>query len=232
VLDPRFYRTASQKLIGLARQATVECGFKMEYFDLGGGFASANTLHAQYLPGEQVVPTFDQYAVAICDVFTAEYAGTGNLPQLYLESGRSLIDEAGHLITSILAQKYTPDGRRAIIADCGINMLYTTTWYRLSTRPARRISAPANETVLYGPLCMNIDVLRESVQLPPMERGDKLVLHPVGAYNVVQSMQFIMYRPAVVMIRPDGELCVIREKETLQDVESRERLPEGLDFTC
>ena len=35
---------------------------------------------------------------------------------------------------------------------------------------------------------------------PDATLGDVLALHPVGAYNVVQSMQFIEYRPAVVMI--------------------------------
>jgi diaminopimelate decarboxylase len=228
VLDARFYKTASLKLIQLARQAQSECGFEIEYFDLGGGFASNNTLHAQYLPGEQVTPTFDQYAEAICDTFTAEFSGSEKLPQLYLESGRALIDEAGYLITSIIAQKHAPDGRRALIADCGVNMLYTTTWYRLRTMPAKYVPAPVSDTILYGPLCMNIDVVRESVQLPPMERGDQLVLHPVGAYNIVQSMQFIMYRPAVVMIRPDGETVVIRKRENLEVVEGQEVMPDSM----
>lgn len=228
VLEPSFYQTAAEKLILLSRQAKQECGFVMEYFDLGGGFASNNTLHAQYLPGEQVVPSFDQYAEAICDTFTKEFSGEAKLPQLYMETGRALVDEAGFLITSVIAQKTAADGRRALIADCGVNMLYTTTWYRLCTMTAKQIPAPASDTILYGPLCMNIDVVRESVQLPPMEKGDALVLHPVGAYNVVQSMQFIMYRPAVAMIRPDGELVVIRERENLDYVEKQEVMPDSM----
>jgi diaminopimelate decarboxylase len=228
VLDTRFYRTAAQKLIGLGRRAKEECGFEMDYYDLGGGFASNNTLHAQYLPGEQVVPTLTDYAEAICDTFTAEFAGSQHLPQLYLETGRALIDEAGYLIASILAQKHTPDGRRALIADCGVNLLYTTTWYRLRTMPAKQNPAPVTDTILYGPLCMNIDVVRESVALPPLEKGDQLVLHPVGAYNVVQSMQFITYRPAVVLVRPNGDCEIIRERENLEYVEAMERLPDSL----
>lgn len=230
ILDPRFYQTAAQKLIRLGRQAQTECGFEMEYYDLGGGFASNSTLHAQYLPGEQTSPTFDQYAEAICNTFTTEFSGADRLPQLYLETGRALIDEAGYLITTILAQKNAPDGRRALIADCGVNMLYTSTWYRLRTMPAKPHVAPVSDTILYGPLCMNIDVIRESVQLPPLERGAQLVLHPVGAYNVVQSMQFIMYRPAVVLIGANGTCSVIREKENLEYVEEMERLPEHLNL--
>jgi diaminopimelate decarboxylase len=75
---------------------------------------------------------------------------------------------------------------------------------------------------------MNIDVVREEVSLPAMDVGDRLVLHPVGAYNLTQSMQFIAYRPAVVMITLDGSVEVIRERETLEDVERAERLPPRL----
>ncbi len=229
VLDARYYRTASMKLIQLSRQAREECGFDIGYFDLGGGFASNSTLHAQYLSGERTVPTFDQYAEAICDTFIAEFAGSQSLPRLYLETGRALVDEAGWMITSVIANKHTPDGRRALIADCGVNLLYTAQWYRLRTMPARQIDAPPGDTVLYGSLCMNIDVIRESVQLPPMEVGDPLVLHPVGAYNAVQSMQFITYRPAVVLIGTDGDCSVIRERENLEYVEEMERLPDHLN---
>lgn len=228
VLDPEFYRTATQKLIGLARQVSADFGFDLEYMDLGGGFASNNTLHAQYLPGDQVVPTLDQYADAICDPLLDAYSVGSHAPKLYLESGRSLIDEAGWLISSVVAKKHAPDGRPALIIDAGINVLYTTTWYRLSVMPVRKHAGSAINTLLYGPLCMNIDVVRERVHLPPMDRGDAMVLHPVGAYNITQWMQFITYRPAVVMIRTNGEPVIIRERETLSNVEMGEHmLPTG-----
>jgi diaminopimelate decarboxylase len=71
---------------------------------------------------------------------------------------------------------------------------------------------------LYGPLCMNIDVVRESCMLPNMQRGDSLVLYPVGAYNVTQWMQFIEMRPAVVLIGLDKKVKRIRRRETVEDL--------------
>jgi len=47
---------------------------------------------------------------------------------------------------------------------------------------------------------MNIDIVDEAILLPRLERKERLILSPVGAYNVTQWMQFIQYRPAVVMI--------------------------------
>ena len=58
--------------------------------------------------------------------------------------------------------------------------------------------------------------------------GKQLLFHPVGAYNVTQWMQFIEYRPNVVLINEQGEVELIRERESLEDLQARERLPERL----
>lgn len=84
------------------------------------------------------------------------------------------------------------------------------------------------QSVLYGPLCMNIDVVDEGLLLPPLKRGSRLVLSPVGAYNTTQWMQFIAYRPNVVLIGENGEAEIIREAEDLSDIMRRERLPPRL----
>ncbi len=83
-------------------------------------------------------------------------------------------------------------------------------------------------SVLYGPLCMNIDVIDEGLSLPPLKRGMRLILSPVGAYNATQWMQFITYRPNVVLIGEDGQVDVIRHAEDLSDIVRRETLPERL----
>ena len=83
---------------------------------------------------------------------------------------------------------------------------------------------------LYGCLCMNIDVIREEVELPPLEVNDRLVLHPVGAYNLTQSMQFISLRPAVVLIGRNGSVDVIRRRERLIDIENGEQVPPYLQL--
>jgi diaminopimelate decarboxylase len=72
---------------------------------------------------------------------------------------------------------------------------------------------------------MNIDVIREECALPSLTTGDRVVIHPVGAYNVTQSMQFITYRPAVVLIGIDGRVHVIKNRENLEYVQALENVP-------
>ena len=73
---------------------------------------------------------------------------------------------------------------------------------------------------------MNIDAIDEGIQLPPLQRGQRLIFSPVGAYNNTQWLQFIEYRPNVVMVCDDGTVELIREAEDLSDIERRERLPD------
>ena len=75
---------------------------------------------------------------------------------------------------------------------------------------------------------MNIDVLRSSVMLPPLNVGDALLISSVGAYNNTQWMQFIQYRPAVVMITQEGNVEVVRVAEQLAAINDFERLPDAL----
>ncbi|MEO2069448.1 MAG: hypothetical protein ABGX27_08100 [Desulfurobacteriaceae bacterium] len=152
----------------------------------------------------------------------------GDYPKLIIESGRAIVDEAGFLITTVHAAKGMPDGRKAYVLDAGVNVLFTALWYHFNIEIDREVQGPTEPCILYGPLCMNIDVVDDMIYLPPLPRGTRLILSPVGAYNVTQWMQFIRYRPNVVLIGENGNVELIREKETLDDIVGKEKLPERL----
>ena len=79
---------------------------------------------------------------------------------------------------------------------------------------------------------MNIDVIRESVNLPLLNRGDNVVIHTVGAYNMTQWMQFISLRPNVVLIDTEEKPHLIRMGESLDNMNSMEKVPAHLtEFT-
>lgn len=64
--------------------------------------------------------------------------------------------------------------------------------------------------------------------MPLLNRGDHVVVHKVGAYNMTQWMQFIQMRPNVVLIDEKGETHLIRKTQTLEYIEQMEVLPEYL----
>jgi len=136
-----------------------------------------------------------------------------------------LVDDAGYLLGSVIANKRLSDGRRATILDFGVNILFTAFWYEHTISPAQPCSQYGEDTILYGPLCMNIDVVREHIKLPPLNRGDQVVVHRVGAYNMTQWMQFITLRPNVVMLDMEGKPHLIRAAETLEHLSHNELMP-------
>lgn len=234
VLDPRAYAAQVRIMCGFMNAIEDKTNCRIDKIDIGGGFASHNALQGIYLPPEQVVPSIDQYAEAVCDALsecTHQRAAEGReRPTLVLETGRAVVDDAEVLICSVVANKRLPDGRRAVVLDAGLSLLFTAFWYNHDVLPTRPLDGVPEETVLYGPLCMNIDVVRASVMLAPLRVGDHLVITPVGAYNNTQWMQFIQYRPSVVMVHKDGAVSQIRAAERLDTVTALESLPRHLQL--
>jgi len=221
MLDANAYKAATIKIMQLKEQVERDFNCDIEYIDLGGGFASKSNLKGIYQAAEVVVPTADDYAEAITNAIY-ELNKSEKLPKLYLETGRHLIDEAGYLLTSVWGYKRFPDGKKGYILDAGVNLLYTSTWYNFNIELDRRYDGDNEPSVLNGPLCMNIDVIEENLMLPPLNRGSILTISPVGAYNYTQAMQFIRYKPAVVLIDKGGNAKIIKEIDDLETVNYKE----------
>ena len=228
MLSADAYAVAVNKLSDLAFKCKTQLNTSIQYLDLGGGFPSANTLRGAYLPASDTNPSIDDFAEAITTAILNAGFKTEELPLLILEAGRALIDDAGYLLGTVLANKRLSDGRRATIMDFGVNILFTSFWYEHKISPAQDFTHHTEDMVLYGPLCMNIDMVRESINLPLLNRGDQVVVHRVGAYNMTQWMQFIQMRPNVVLIDEKGTPHLIREAEDLKYIEQLEKMPAHL----
>ena len=228
MLAPSAYGIAATKLADLAISVKKKFDHEVKYIDLGGGFASKNTLKGAYLPGTDTNPSIDDFAETISTALLNANFMKDRLPILILETGRALVDEAGFLIGTVISNKRSSTERRTTIVDIGVNILFTSFWYDHKITPAQSFTHYTEDTCVYGPLCMNIDIIRESVSLPLLNKGDHLVIHNVGAYNMTQWMQFISLRPRIVLIDLNHKLHVIREKETLETITSLEKIPPHL----
>ena len=237
IFVPEAYTIATEKLVALRELVYEAKGVLIPCLNLGGGFPSSVKLHGT--PEDFKIPAIEEYADAITKVLNR--LPKRQRPQLRLETGRHLIDDAGYLISTVCAvkgidrTKGVPNiGKRArggYILDAGLHLLYVVAWCRINAMPTAPSPPTLNNTVkLYGCLCMNVDVIREEVDLPPLDVNDRVVLHPVGAYNLTQSMQFINLRPAVVLVGRNGSVDVIRRRERLIDIENGEQVPPYLQL--
>jgi diaminopimelate decarboxylase len=225
IASPTAYAHAVQKMADFKNKIESKTKFRINQFNLGGGFPSQSlphaTQHAAALPG------IEEYAAAICQAMRVAFSQHLQ-PKLILEPGRSLVDAAGYLITTICGRKKTPTGTNAYILDAGVNLLPQAMLCSYPLAITKHITAPLETTHLYGPLCMNTDILSTNSMLPAMQSGEHVIFQSVGAYNVTQSLQFIEYRPNIVWITENGQVELIRASETLADIRRLEQIPSHL----
>ncbi|MFQ5763367.1 MAG: hypothetical protein ACE5GT_00420 [Rhodospirillales bacterium] len=233
VLFHEVYSKAADVLIDTAQRAR-ELGLAPTMIDFGGGFPSSNRLKPLYdVPGgsDSKGDILFPFAEAIFNRLGRAKDLFGGRPTLVLEPGRSVVDSAVQLACTVVAKKEIPGQGTGIILDAGVNLVPTACWY---DHKVGSHAGDADDTEhslepvnIYGPLCMQIDVLRERALLPPMKVGEPVVVSNVGAYCHTQSMQFIEPRPATVLLGSNGPE-IIRRRETWRDVFSLDEIPERL----
>jgi diaminopimelate decarboxylase len=225
MLSPKAYGMAAAKMSELAIRMHQKYHHWITYLDMGGGLPSRNNLKGAYLPGADLVPDIDEFAEAITSGILNSAIDPAHLPLLIMETGRALIDEAGYLLGTVLANKRLTSGKRATILDFGVNLLFTSFWYNHKVTPAQEFTQYREDMELFGPLCMNIDVIRENISLPSLNKGDQVVVQQIGAYNMTQWMQFITLRPNIVMLDQEGTAHLVRQAETVGYINQQERVP-------
>ena len=244
-VDPKMYSKSTRIIIELAEYAK-KLGLNTKIIDVGGGFPSSNKLKPQYdIPGGSKFNenTLQQFSSAIMNhLKKAKHLFNKGKPILILEPGRAIVDEAMQLISKVVSKKKDANGNDSIVMDAGVNILPTAYWYDFEPKLANKLNGSNNNlngktkkngsnyngpVKMYGPLCMQIDSINESVNLPSVELGDVIVFSNVGAYNLTQSMQFIQTRPAVVLLGSNG-VELIRRKETWRDIFKLDTLPKRL----
>lgn len=207
--------------------ATVKNGLGLDFkvVNLGGGFG------IRYVEGDTPLEV-SQYVKAITDAVKNHFAGTYHeLPEIWVEPGRSIIGDAGTTLYTIGSSKDIPGVRKYVAVDGGMTdnprpALYES---RYEAMLANRGNDKAEETVsIAGKCCESGDMLIWDLELPKSNPGDMLAVSCTGAYNYSMASNYNRIRkPAVVFVKDGASELVVR-RETLDDIVrldvSRERI--------
>jgi diaminopimelate decarboxylase len=207
------FRKLGERLAELARAT----GAKLAWIDAGGGLAGANPRPAD---AERRHPWPDPDGW--CDALLAPLAGLAD--RLLLEPGRTLIEPVGALLARVVGLRTTPDGGDACVLDAGLDAVPTAASWRHPVRALVEPAGPERPTALYGPLCMRKDRIAEAAPLPPLARGDLLLVEGTGAYDLSRAMPFSQLRPGVLLWRGGDQASWLRRPERLEDVLAREAM--------
>ena len=213
LLDLEPFRIAYRRTRDLAAILLAD-GFRIERMDLGGGMG---------IPYEgQPTPSFEDYASIVREV-------VGDLGlRLMFEPGRVIMGNAGLLLTRVL---YVKEGttRGFVIVDAAMNDLARPSFYDAHHRIEPVVSPPEGDggraMDVVGPICETGDTFAKNRKLASVKAGDLLVLRTAGAYGATMASTYNS-RPLVpeVLVK-GGDFAVIRARETIVDMLSRERLP-------
>lgn len=214
ILELSPYLDALDKLIDLILALRDE-GIELRHLDLGGGLGIRYTDETPLDPAELLDAVFA----------ALQSRGLEHL-QLILEPGRSLVGNAGVLLTRVEYLKHTP-ARNFAIVDAAMNDLMRPAlydaWHDVET-VAPRPGEPGQAYDVVGPICESGDWLARGRTLS-VKQGDLLAVMSAGAYAFSMSSQYNS-RPRAAEILVDGnQAYLIRPRENIQDLYASEQIP-------
>lgn len=206
-LEP--FADAIDKLLALIDQLSQD-GIALDHIDIGGG------LGIRY--GSEQPPSFANYARIV------EQRFAGRKTKLLLEPGRSLVGNAGLLLTRVEYLKRSIDKNFAIV-DAGMNDLMRPALYEafheIVAVDARE--APEITYDVVGPVCESADFFGRDRSLA-IEQNDLLAILSAGAYGFSMASHYNT-RPAPPELIVDGiDIHEVRPREKIFELFSSEKL--------
>jgi diaminopimelate decarboxylase len=201
----------SETAVSLARLAEelLARGFALETIDLGGGIGIANE------EGPGLTP--EGYAAAVLP-------HVSRLPlKVLIEPGRSLVGEAGALVTRVLDIKEN-GGKSFVVTDAGMNDFLRPALYEAVHRI--EAVAPRGQTFVadvVGPVCETSDFFARDRKMDRPSEGDLLAILDTGAYGFSMASNYnFRPRPAEVLVASGG-FRIVRRRETWEHLTAPER---------
>lgn len=153
-------------------------GYAITHVDIGGG------LGIPYGHEQHPIPSPFDYAALV----KKHIAPLGI--HIILEPGRSIIGDAGVLVTSVLYLK-KGEGRNFVIVDAAMNDFMRPTlydaWQNVILVEKAAMNAPLINVDVVGPVCETGDYLALNRSMPLVAAGDFIVITGAGAYGAVMS---------------------------------------------
>ncbi len=205
------YAEALEKVLQLVDQLEQQ-GIELHHIDMGGGIG------IRYK--DETSPDLDAYAA----ILLAGLKGRGQT--LILEPGRSLVGNAGVLLTRVEYLKHGQSKDFAIV-DAAMNDLMRPALYDAwhDIQPVRPRQGEAKPYAVVGPVCESGDFLGHDRVLALAE-GDLLAILSAGAYGMSMSSNYNT-RPRAAEVLVDGRDChLIRARERYADLMALEHVPE------
>ncbi|MBT8112841.1 MAG: diaminopimelate decarboxylase [Gammaproteobacteria bacterium] len=212
LLDLNPFQSCYEKIYKLVDQLS-DAGIQLKHIDVGGG------LGIRYENSEQP-PTMQQYADVLAPFMK------GRDVEIFIEPGRSIVGDAGILLTRVEHIKSTSDKNFALV-DAAMNDLLRpslyTAWHDIST--VEKTDGQTTKYDVVGPVCETGDFLGKKRDLS-IHEGSLLAVHAVGAYGFVMSSNYNTRLRAAEILVDGDQAHLIRMRETFDQLLANEIIPD------
>ena len=200
------YLDAVDKLLELVEQIEADW-LTIRHIDVGGGLGITYD--------DETPPDIGEFVRTVLDRIEAR--GHGHR-EVYFEPGRSLVGNAGILVTRVEFLKPGAEKNFAIV-DAAMNDLARPAMYEAyhGIEPVVKREGPAHVYDVVGPVCESGDWLGRE-RLLAIEPGDLIALRSAGAYGFVMSSNYNT-RPRAAEVMVDGNKAyVVRAREEVKQL--------------
>lgn len=221
LIEIRPYIDALEKILDLL-DILAHDGISLHHLDLGGGLGIRYDKEEPPEAQELLTKIFHQIDVR----------GYQHLKLLF-EPGRSLVGNAGILLTKVEYLKHNATKNFAVV-DAAMNDLIRPALYEAwhGIEPVNAPQETHNNAIKYdivGPVCESGDWLGKSRALQ-IKQGDLLAILSAGSYAMAMSSNYNS-RPRVAEVLVDSDQSyLIRQRESLNELFALEQIPETLKF--
>jgi ornithine decarboxylase len=127
--------------------------------------------------------------------------------RIIAEPGRFIAAPSAISVSSVMGRSER-DGRWWYYLDDGLYGSYSGQMFDHATYPIEALAArgPCLPSVLAGPTCDSIDVIRENIDLPKLKEGDLVVGRMMGAYTWATATEFNFFPKTTVLALDRGRL--------------------------
>ncbi|RBP07709.1 diaminopimelate decarboxylase [Rossellomorea aquimaris] len=208
---------AAKKIIEKVAQWKSQYDYDPRVINLGGGFGIRYTKDDDPIPPAQYVKEM----IAAVKQEVVKY--NLEMPEIWIEPGRSLVGDAGTSLYTLGSRKEVPNIRKYLAIDGGMSDNIRPALYKAKYEAviANKADHPPEETVsIAGKCCESGDMLIWDLPLPQSEAGDTLAVFCTGAYGYSMANNYNRIpRPAVVFVE-NGEARLAVQRETYEDMVS------------
>ncbi len=213
ITDVSPYLDALDRVLDLV-EAIEAAGIPIHHLDLGGGLGITYT--------DETPPKADELIAKLLAKIDARGHGQR---EVMFEPGRSLVGNAGVLLTDVLFLK-EGEQKNFCVVDAAMNDLMRPALYEAwmgIVNTHQREGSPTLTWDVVGPVCESGDWLGRDRSLA-VQAGDVLAVLSAGAYGMTMASNYNTRGRAAELMVDGDKTWVIRERETVQQLLANERL--------